>query len=67
METYGVEIKCHNCHKINWINGIPNGTTIEDFAGENLCRHCGCEILQRKREEEKKKSAKNKKDKPQKD
>ena len=27
MEKYAVEVKCKNCKRINWINGIPQGKT----------------------------------------
>lgn len=50
VENYQIEIHCSNCKKKNWLD-IPKGTTIEDFAKENLskCSRCDCPIIKEKK------------------
>ena len=54
MEKYAVEVKCKNCKRINWINGIPQGKTVEDHCLDlgGICKICGCELFKEKEEKE---------------
>jgi hypothetical protein len=58
---YDTEITCWNCKKVNYIRGIPQGTSVKDHI-ESLngeCNRCGCLLIKPKEEKKDDKKGKN--------